>query len=678
MAVSRDASRAADIGRTLGGRYRLVAALGTGASATVYLAEDVMLARKVAVKVLHPSLAADPAFLKRFRAEAQAAAALSHPHIVAVFDWGTDSSPDGLEGEGAPYLVTEYLAGGSLRAMLDRGRLLTPSQALMVGLETCRGLEYAHARGLVHRDVKPANLLFGDDGRLRIADFGLARAIAEAAWTEPAGVVLGTARYASPEQAKGQAVDGHTDVYSLALTLVESVTGAVPFAADTTVATLMGRIDKLLPVSAELGQLAPVLERAGRPDPAERYDAPELARALVQTARLMPRPAPLPLVRASAFDAVEPAAPSAPAPTTLAAGDGPPPVGVPAPPAASVVAAPDPAPPVVVDTADRSVVPAPAAAVADAPPALVPGERGPRHRPRRLLAILAVAVLAGLGAVGFLLLRPGGPKSYAVGDYVGQPLETVRNAIGPYGWDVSPEEVYDETAAPGVVVRQNPTGGVLQQGGRFVLWVSKGPAARALPEVKNLARAEAEATLTGAGLTPKVVGEAFHEEVPAGVVISWAVPEHPEYAAGQEVTKGTEVQLVVSKGPQPRTRPSLKDLTFEQAQAKLAELGLVAARQPDEFDDVVAAGIVSRADPPVGAQLNRGDTVNVWVSQGPQLFDVPNLIGMTVEDAKAALVNGGVFTPGTVTGPITGTVVATTPGPGEKQRRGTLVNITLG
>ena len=195
MVVSRDASpdaaRAADVGRTLGGRYRLVAPLGAGASATVYLAEDALLARQVAVKLLHPALAGDLSFLRRFRAEAQAAAALSHPHVVAVYDWGTDPSLD--RGDGAPYLVTEYLAGGSLRAMLDRGRRLSPSQALLVGLEASRGLEYAHARGLVHRDVKPANLLFGDDGRLRIADFGLARAIAEAAWTEPAGVVLGTA-----------------------------------------------------------------------------------------------------------------------------------------------------------------------------------------------------------------------------------------------------------------------------------------------------------------------------------------------------------------------------------------------------------------------------------------------------------------------------------------------------
>ncbi|HEY8093434.1 MAG TPA: protein kinase, partial [Acidimicrobiales bacterium] len=279
------------IGRVLGGRYRLVAAVGTGASATVYQADDVQLRRRVAVKVLHPSLAEDAAFLRRFQSEAQAAAALSHPNIMAIFDWGTDDR--------VPYLVLEYLGGGSLRAMLDRGRLLTPSQALLVGLEASRGLDYAHRRGLVHRDIKPANILFGEDRRLRIADFGLARAIADAAWTEPAGVLLGTARYASPEQAKGEPVDGRSDVYSLALTLVESVTGEVPFAGETTVATLMNRLDRLMPVSADLGPLASVIERAGRPDPAERSTAGELGQALIAAAEKLPRPTPLALVATS-------------------------------------------------------------------------------------------------------------------------------------------------------------------------------------------------------------------------------------------------------------------------------------------------------------------------------------------------------------------------------------------
>jgi eukaryotic-like serine/threonine-protein kinase len=187
MAVSRIGDF---VGRVLGDRYRLLAPLGTGGSAHVFLAEDVRLRRRVAVKVLHAALAEDEAFLKRFRHEAQAAAALNHPHIMRVYDWGEDGGDD-VNG---PFLVLEYLGGGSLRDLLDRGYRLSVAQAVLVGLEAAKGLDHAHRRGLVHRDIKPANLLFDDEGRLCVADFGVARALAEAAWTEPTGAVIGTAR----------------------------------------------------------------------------------------------------------------------------------------------------------------------------------------------------------------------------------------------------------------------------------------------------------------------------------------------------------------------------------------------------------------------------------------------------------------------------------------------------
>src|SRR5436309_8451137 len=253
------------VGRVLGGRYRLLAPLGSGASANVFLAEDVVLRRRVAVKVLHEALAQDDPFLRRFQAEARAAAALSHPHVMAVHDWGEDA--DG------PFLVLELLGGGSLRGLLDRGHRLSPSQSLLLGLQAARGLDYAHRRGLVHRDIKPANLLFDEEGRLRIADFGIARALAEAAWTEPAGAVLGTVRYASPEQVRGASIDGRADVYALAVVLVEAVTGEVPFAADTTIATLMARLDTPLVAPESMGPLQAVVERAGCPDPDDRPDA---------------------------------------------------------------------------------------------------------------------------------------------------------------------------------------------------------------------------------------------------------------------------------------------------------------------------------------------------------------------------------------------------------------------
>ncbi|MGH9304500.1 MAG: protein kinase domain-containing protein, partial [Acidimicrobiales bacterium] len=180
------------VGRVVGGRYRLLTPVGAGASAQVFAAIDTRLSRRVAVKVLHPMLADDTAFLRRFRAEARLAASLDHPHVMRVFDWGEEAS--------GPYLVLEFLAGGSLRSLLDTGVKLDHSQVALIGFQAATGLAYAHRRGIVHRDIKPGNLLFDDEGHLRIADFGVARALAEAALTEPLGAIFGTARYASPEQ----------------------------------------------------------------------------------------------------------------------------------------------------------------------------------------------------------------------------------------------------------------------------------------------------------------------------------------------------------------------------------------------------------------------------------------------------------------------------------------------
>ncbi|HWS46861.1 MAG TPA: serine/threonine-protein kinase, partial [Acidimicrobiia bacterium] len=272
-------------GRVLAGRYLLHGAIGTGASGRVYVAEDTRLRRQVAVKVLHAALAEDTAFLRRFRAEAQLAASLHHPHIVTVHDWGEDD---------VPFMVLELLEGGSLRSMLDQGNLLTIAQAARVGRDVASALDYAHARGILHRDIKPANLLFDEHGIVRVADFGLARALAEASWTEPAGAVFGTARYASPEQARGTQLDARSDLYSLGLVLVEAVTGRVPFTADTTLGTLTARTLRPLTAPDALGPLAPVIDRAGTIEPGDRYpDAATMRQAIADAAEALPPPGPL-------------------------------------------------------------------------------------------------------------------------------------------------------------------------------------------------------------------------------------------------------------------------------------------------------------------------------------------------------------------------------------------------
>ena len=286
------------IGRVLAGRYRIESALGSGASANVFAAFDTTLQRRVAIKVLHPALAADGGFLRRFRAEAQSAAALANAHVLAVHDWGEDAQ--------GPFLVLEFLGGGSLRDMLDEGTRLSLAQAVSIGAQAAEGLAYAHARGFVHRDVKPANLLFDEEGRLRVADFGLARALAEASLTEPAGTTVGTARYAAPEQALGNRVDGRADVYSLALVLYEAVTGVVPFTADTTISTLMARVGAELPGHDGLGPLAEVLAEAATPDAEDRLDATAFAARLRELADDLPAPAELRLAGAGGAGVVLP------------------------------------------------------------------------------------------------------------------------------------------------------------------------------------------------------------------------------------------------------------------------------------------------------------------------------------------------------------------------------------
>ena len=424
------------VGRVLGNRYRLLRPIGTGASAHVYVAEDVRLHRRVALKVLHPALAEDKSFLLRFRAEAQTVAALRHRSIMRVYDWGEDG--------GDPYLVVELLEGGSLRTLLDSGYRLSVSQTAALGLDVASALTYAHARGLVHRDIKPANLLFDEEGRASIADFGLARALAEASWTEPTGTVVGTARYAAPEQLKGVALDGRADVYSMTLVLIEAVTGSVPFALDTVLGTFMARTDRPLEVPAELGPLAPVFQQAGAADPQERIDAASFAEAVAGVARKLRAPEPLPLpglsTRGEAVElegeatelagrrlasgeeglsvlagdlsvAVPSPAPSPPAtphlPPASVTQSWPP---VPPPPAARPPYVPPPAAPARPAVPPLAWVPPPASSSAAFPSVALPRarrRRSPRRWVRRFAVLVAALALAAAGvAAGLVLTRP--------------------------------------------------------------------------------------------------------------------------------------------------------------------------------------------------------------------------------------------------------------------------------
>jgi len=635
------------VGRVLSDRYRLVTPIGAGASAQVFLADDTRLRRRVAVKLLHAGLADDEGFLRRFRAEAQAAAALNHPNIVAVYDWGED--------DGTPYLVTEFLGGGSLRGVLDVGRRLTPSQALLVGLEATRALDHAHRRGFVHRDIKPANLLFGDDARLRVADFGLARALAEAAWTEPAGAVVGTARYASPEQARGESVDGRADVYALALVLIESVTGRVPFAADTTIATLMARIDRPVEVPVELGPLRRVLARAGQPDPAERPDAGEFAVGLMAAAEELPRPGPLPLAGAIA----EGAAPADDRDATLLPPSAPAPAGADATTTLPAAGADD-------TVAVPTAVAGAGADELEVVPDAEPGAGRRRRWPKVLAALLVVAALAVGGALAArTLLVP----SHEVPQLVGLDRDAVEVVAADNDWDLEVREGRDDTSEPGQILAQQPAPGEsLREGDTLVVTVSLGRELRPVPtDLVGKPVAEAMAALDAAGLVGVEAERVFSEDVPPDVVVALADGTPAELETGSEVT------LVVSQGPEPRTVPASEGQAPDAVCAALAEHQLQCEQAP-VFSDTIPAGQVVGTEPAAGEPAARDSVVRVLVSQGPELIPVPDVSGNSTADAAQILRDAG-FTVEGVRGDPERTVRGTDPPAGERVRRGT--GITL-
>jgi serine/threonine-protein kinase len=627
----------AEIGRVLGGRYRLIAPIGMGASAQVYLADDVRLRRRVALKMLHDALAGDVEFLRRFRAEARAAAALSHPNVMAVYDWGDD---------GTAFIVTEYLAGGSLRALLDQGELLTPSQALAVGLEATRALDYAHRRGFVHRDIKPANLLFGEEQRLRIADFGLARALAEAAWTEPQGAIMGTARYASPELAKGEQLTGKADVYALALVMIEAVTGEVPFVADTTLGTLMARVDRQLEVPDALGPLQGILVRAGHPDPEERVDARTLAAGLLRAAKALPKPAALPLAGAlpPAGEVMVDADPTVHAP-----------VGLPVSDAAAAAEAEAEAdltaedldldPPHWVNQTSDTGADADADLEAGAGPVLplidlrepdpvavaVPADAAPAwvDLPAPAAELVDKIVLPDAGGSD----GESGPVGTAAGE--------ARSSVAV----LSPPDELDVEADGGGDADQPAASDAGADGGRrrrrwpwvllvVALLAGAGGAAAALagrdpgsagapvtlpvPDLVGRTQAEAESVAEAAGW--KVTSRAVRrDDTTRGEVLA------TRPAAGTRMDEGDTLALTVSAGQTIVEVPTdLVGKTIQEANEALFFVGLGSSSDEQVYDEDAAAGVVLAVADGTPAELEKGSTVALVLSKGPEPRVVPS------------------------------------------------------
>jgi eukaryotic-like serine/threonine-protein kinase len=616
-------------GRVLADRYRLLAPIGSGGSGRVYVADDVRLRRRVAVKVLHAALADDAGFLRRFRAEAQLAASLHHPNIATVYDWGEDA---------VPFMVLELLSGGSLRGMLDEGFRMSPSQAAHTGRHVTAALSYAHSRGLVHRDIKPANLLFDEHGTVRVADFGLARALAEASWTEPTGALVGTARYAAPELGTGVALDARADLYALGVVLVEAVTGRVPDVADTLIGTLAVRARVPLSAPEEVGALGPVVERAGRTQPSERYpDAATMGDALADASRHLPPPRPLALVGLDSH--VEDPHPTQLGRTTT----------------------------VFDQDADTTVAAPRTRADAVAPAEAEPSRRPGRYAPRAVPVVIGALVVAALVAAGLLVARSAG-GTVAAPQLVGltQDEAAARAAKAGLFVDVEQRNVDDPA---GRVISQSPSAGAfLDDGGTVRLVVSRGPPPVVVPDVAGQSEQQATLVLAGAGFAVDVKRE-HDEDIAAGLAL------RTDPAANAKHAPETTIALIVSDGPRPVAVPDTAGKSYEEAVAALQGKRFGATRV-DDFSDTVPAGAVVGTDPRAGQLAPRDSQVVVHVSKGPPPVPVPNLVGATVEQAGQALQANGLvasvqnFAPGR-------TVKSQSPAAGTHVARGTTVTLVL-
>jgi eukaryotic-like serine/threonine-protein kinase len=629
------------VGRVLDGRYRIESFLARGGMATIYRGADLRLDRTVAIKVMHPTFATDPGFVDRFEREARAAARLNSPYAVAVHDQGNDA--------GVTYLVMEYVPGHTVRDVLRTHGALPPAQALAIIDPVLQALAAAHRAGYIHRDVKPENVLISEDGRVKVTDFGLARAIEGVDSGKTHGLLLGTVAYLSPEQVEHDHTDARSDVYSAGILLFELVTGQVPFTASAPMQVAYRHVHEDVPAPSSIRPGIPsgiddLVLRATRRDPDQRFGDADafLAAARVQKDALpaaqpwAPSPTDTLVVNRDA-DAPVAAATAAAASVASAADqqiDAPDWVNhrpEPAAPAAGVPAVPTPAQPPAASAA--SPRPDGEAQVTEVSHQTSPDAPG---RPRRGRKALWLGGLALISVVALLVLAFGPLQRVTVPDLRGKTPTEAAAILAPSNLVLDADgSDFSEDYAKGVIMSTDPGPTSSARSGSTVrAVVSKGPERYDVPKLKKLSVKEAEVALGAANLELGTQTEAYHDSVKKGDIISSDPP------AGESVKPGTKVAVVVSKGPEPVTMPTLEGTNGDDAEATLKDLGLTVDRS-DKTSESVAKGLVISTDPDAGATTYRGDTVTLVVSKGPPLVAVPNVVGKSEDEARSALEAAG-------------------------------------
>lgn len=580
------------VGTLVDGRYQVVSRIARGGMATVYEAIDTRLDRTVALKMMSPALAEDPGFVTRFRREARAAAQLSHPHVVAVFDQG--------EAAGLPYLAMEYVPGRTLRDVLRDYGALSPEQALTILDPVLEALSAAHDAGFVHRDIKPENILISDDGRVKVTDFGLARAVSNTT-TATQGMIIGTVAYLSPEHVEKGDADARSDVYGAGICLFEMVTGQVPFAAESAITVAYQHVNADVPAPSSLRPTIPpdvdaLVATATRRDPDLRY--PD-CRAFLADVRRVRRtlPPPQPLSKDTQDTLI------VPADLAVAAAAG--------------------------------VTPTPAVTVRP----VGPGEGGrggkppKRRRGRGWLVALTLLILAvGAAAFGGWYLAAGPGKQVTVPGIIGMDQAAATAALQQVGLglEVGGEE-FSETIARGLIISSDPEPGASAAADSIVsIVLSRGPERYAVPDVRGETLAAAQTAITDANLAVGAITEDWDAEIPVGSVVS------TDPAVGDELKSGALVNLIVSKGPKPVKLPGLAGVEASEATAQLEAAGLVVTTT-EEFSTEYASGLVVSSTPAKGERVPVGSTVALVISKGPPPVEVPYLIDMKRDDAVYTL-----------------------------------------